>query len=95
MRVKVIFRKFPNGDIIAFFPEFPGSNDAGTCFNYTHTGKHGSGQATCKGTKRATSDEYCSLYFELYRFGYEMTVVSRFTGQMYHKRVKRLQEAAK
>lgn len=95
-KTKVIFRKFPDGDIIAFFPELPGTNNARTCLNYMHIGQHGSGQDTCEGTRPATSEEYKALYDELTNvIGYELIVVKRFTHQMYFKRVEQLRRAAK
>lgn len=89
-KTKVIFRKFPDGEVIAFFPELPGTNNACTCLNYMSIGQHGTGPATCEGTKWTTPNEYWNLYIELLRIGYSLTVVSRFTRQMCHKRIASL-----
>jgi hypothetical protein len=84
-RTKVIFRKFPNGEIIALFPELPGTNDVSTCLNYMHIGQHGSGKATLDGTKKANWLEHGDLYIELTRLGYHLKTVSRFSYQMDQK----------
>ena len=96
MKTKVIFRKFPDGGIIALFPELPGTNNAGTCLNYVHEGQHGSGEATCDGTILARPKEYEALYDELTGvIGYELIVVKRFTHQMHRGRAIQLRRAGK
>lgn len=96
MKTKVILRKFPNGDVIAFFPELPGTNSARTCLNYMHIGQHGSGEATCEGSRPATPEEYKDLYEELINvIGYELIVVKRFTHQMHLKRMSQLRGATR
>lgn len=84
---KVIFRKFPDGEIIALFPELPGDNCVLNCLNYIHNGQHGSGKATCEGTKPASLNESLPLMRELTAIGYNLTVVSRFSYQMDQKRI--------
>jgi len=86
-KTKVIFRKFPDGEIIALFPELPGTNDVTTCLNYMHNGQHGSGEATCEGTKPCKHYEEAELYLELTAIGYNLTVVTRFSYQMDQKRI--------
>ena len=84
--VRVIFRKFRSKrdgqDIIALFPDLPGSNDPATCLSYMHTGQHG--QADLLGlmyqmTRPATPDEYAALKQELEAAPYEyrLTVIQR------------------
>lgn len=87
-KTKVIFRKFPNGEVIALFPELPGSNDLTTCLNYMHNGQHGSGKATLEGTTRAYAHDW--LKAELESIGYNLTVVTRISYQMDQKRIAAL-----
>ena len=51
----VIFRKFKDGDVIAFFPTETGSNDLWTCESYMHVGQHSSAS-----TDLITSLEKCT-----------------------------------
>lgn len=83
---KVLFRKFPDGKVIAIFPELIGTNDVSTCLNYVLEGQHGTGKATTKGTQHAFPEEYQELFNELYQIGYRMKVVSRISPQMDRKR---------
>lgn len=84
---KVIFRKFPDNNIIALFPELPGTNDILTCLNYMHLGQYGSGRATIEGTKPCRVGEYFSLFKELERIGYNLKVVTRISHEMDQKRI--------
>lgn len=90
MQTKVIFRKWKHtGDVIALFPEHPGTNDPNTCQSYEHVGQHGAADPDivqgC--TTRATPDEYRDLLNELTLIGYKsIRVVSRFTRAAYRKR---------
>lgn len=100
-KTKVIFRKFPDDEVIALFPELPGDNSVLNCLNYMHNGQHGSGKATLDGTKRAfpmfyndkEEKEFIPLYKELTAIGYNLTVVSRFSYQMDQKRIAALRGA--
>jgi len=89
---KVIFRKFTyknESQIIAFFPELPGTNKPSTCENYMHIGQHGSGEYLAS-LKLATPEEYQPLFKELTAIGYKLKVVKRVTYQMYLKRIAQL-----
>jgi len=86
-KTKVIFRKFPNGEVIALFPELPGTNDITTCLNYMHNGQHGSGKATLDGTIKVQLLECVNLFKELTAIGYNLTVVTRISYQMDQKRI--------
>jgi len=69
---KVIFRKYPDGDILALFPEERGTNDPYTCSCYAHVGQHGSAdpQHVIRSTKAAKPAEYAALKGERERIGY-------------------------
>lgn len=89
-KTKVIFRKFPDGEVIALFPELPGDNSVLNCLNYMHNGQHGSGKATLEGTKPVDKDWNGTLKHELTAIGYNLTVVSRISYQMDQKRIAAL-----
>ena len=101
MKIKVIFRKFPTGEVIALFPELPGTNSARTCLNYMSIGQHGTGKATYEGTKPIAINDIEGqnnvnfLCRELRSIGYTLTIVSRFTHKMYKERVRKLRGMTK
>ena len=77
---KVIFRKFPDGDVIAIFPRIMGdSNPYRTCLCYQQIGQHGAITLDfARFTKPAQVNEYTDLYNELCRIGYELKVSKRY-----------------
>lgn len=85
MKTKVIFRKFPEGDVIAFFPDLPVTNDPGAMLSYQHIGQHGAAFYPLD-TKPANSDEYVALYVELESIGYDLEIRKRATYQNYLNR---------
>ena len=65
-KVKVIFRKDKEGNIIAFFPEL--RVNYGNIASYMHIGQHSeAGYWFYKETKKADKSEYSSLLDELKR----------------------------
>lgn len=63
-KVKVIFRKCKEGDIIAFFPELSANRENILC--YQHIGQHGEASYLFYlDTEKATEEEYRSLLKEL------------------------------
>jgi len=89
---KVVFRKFDNGEIIALFPEIPGTNDVLTMSSYMHVGQHGSAHlSVVSNTKLATEEEYSSLKNELENIvGYNLRVSQRITKKDAKTRIKAL-----
>lgn len=77
----VVFRKFrSNGEIIALFPQLPGTMSLATCSSYLRVGQHGSASvdlAHC--TALAAPAEYASLAAELRGLGYVLDIRARFT----------------
>ena len=69
----VIFRKWPDGEILALFPGEPHDAARGLCISYQHIGQHsGADYAGCMAsTKRATAAEYAPLLKELRQIGYD------------------------
>ena len=94
---KVIFRKFPDGEIIALFPELPGDMKVNHCLSYLHIGQHGCADTAIyydtKPIKFADIEGQNATNFlcrELTAIGYNLTVVSRFSYQMDQKRIAAL-----
>lgn len=78
----VVFRIWPKregGDVIAIFPELPGTMDPYTCQSYQTIGQHGSCDPSGLTNKLrlATSTEYAELMSELERIGYVLDVRKR------------------
>jgi hypothetical protein len=89
MTTKVIFRKWPNGNIIALFPELPGTNSPFTCLSYEHYGQHGAASTDLPNTVLAKPREYEELRRELVSIGYDdLKVCTRFTRKDYDTRKK-------
>jgi hypothetical protein len=82
MKTKVIFRKFPDGDVIALFPELCGTYKYyQDCLSYMHVGQHGAASLDIvQSTKLATPVEYQMLYYELIQnFDYDLRIAKKFT----------------
>ncbi|KKL87957.1 hypothetical protein LCGC14_1929600 [marine sediment metagenome] len=77
---RVIFRKWPNGDIIALLPDNvanPGMVDM-----YEHVGQHGEGMpGIVSSTSLATPEEYADLLKELKQIGYEPRIMQRLPSR--------------
>ncbi len=83
-KTAVIFRRWRrSGDVIAIFPEDPGTMDPSTCSSDEHVGQH----AACAPkllldfTVPARPREYRRLAEELQRIGYRLRPVFRQTAQ--------------
>lgn len=79
-QTKVIFRTFPDGEVIALFPEIPSGANADFCMSYMHVGQHASATPSLMstGTKPSTAQEYAPLKKELETLGYSLAILSRF-----------------
>lgn len=84
---KVIFRKFKEGDIIALFPEYPGTNTS-DCMSYMHLGQHSAAEPMhiIDNTSLAIESEYKPLLQELISIGYNPKVYKKYTYGMYKAR---------
>lgn len=71
---RVTFRKFADGDVIAFIGDF--NPVTGMVMSYMHVGQH-SDACYPGSTKPATPTEYADLLAELIRIGYRPRVVRR------------------
>lgn len=87
---KVIFRKWPNGDIIAIFPEVAGDANGVYCRSYEQIGQHGAVDAqglVSSRTAPAKPDEYADLKAELEIIGYTLAIISRIPPRAFEKRL--------
>ena len=83
----VVFRKFPDGEVIALFPEYPGTNDPYNMSSYVHVGQHGcADEGIVDRTKLATPGEYADLAAELRSIGYALEVRRKLTWRHNRKR---------
>jgi hypothetical protein len=76
----VIFRVYPDGDVIALFPQIAAGYLGYSCQSYMHVGQHGAANpnAVIEQTKLASRKEYQVLLQELEQIGYNPIVVKRF-----------------
>lgn len=81
IRVKVIFRMF-RGEVIALFPEVPGTRDSRTCNSYMHAGQHSSADydGVIESSRAAEKKEYAELAAELRGIGYVLEIKTRDAG---------------
>jgi hypothetical protein len=96
-KTRVIFRKFKKGgDIIALFPELPGTNKwYADCESYMHTGQHGAASIDIASvTKRAEPHEVAPLKKELEGIGYNLEVITKFTPQHLTARKRAIERIA-
>jgi len=71
-KTKVVFRKWPDGDIDALFPDLP-ANNLGNITCYSHIGQHSAATylEVLRQTVPAKPEEYASLQKELESRGYD------------------------
>lgn len=81
-KTKVIFRKYPNGEILALFPYNIVTND-GDCDSYMHLGQHGAAnyRHCIATTKPAKETEYNELFTELENIGYNLQPVLKIVNK--------------
>lgn len=70
--MKVVFRIYPDGQVIALFPEESDKRTGGT-MSYMHIGQHGDADyhGVIQQTKPATEAQYLPLFNELKSIGYK------------------------
>ncbi len=70
--MRVVFRKWKNGDIIALFPDEPWSWNGYMTTSYMHLGQHGAADyaGVIAETSPAQENEYRDLLDELKTIGY-------------------------
>lgn len=83
---RVIFRRYPDGQVITLFPDIPWSRRRGEITSYMHVGQHGAADYShvIATTEPATEKEYAGLLNELRQTGYDNTrIVKRAKIQNY------------
>ena len=75
----VVFRKDPDGTVVALFPNLPANVSGYYCTCFQHVGQHGSADygLVVSNTKPATPAEYEALKTELEGRGYVLCVYTR------------------
>ena len=76
---RAVFRKYPDGQIIALFPDIPWSED-GSVTSYMHVGQHGAAyyKQVIDSTTPAREGDYSALLEELETIGYDnLRIVKR------------------
>jgi len=76
---KVIFRKFPDGDVIAIFPQIAADSNRYHCLSYMRVGQHSACDplGVVRKTKPATRREVEPLEMELASIGYSLEIIER------------------
>lgn len=77
--MRVVFRKWKNGDIIALFPDEPWSRNGYAVTSYMHVGQHGAADyaGVIADTSPTQEYEYKDLLNELKTIGYTGLYVVR------------------
>lgn len=87
LKERVVFRKYRNGDIIAYLLDQP-EYRPGTCQSYMHVGQHGAADYFDPSTVLATPEEYADLKREMEEiYGYRFRVVQRGRISKYYSPV--------
>lgn len=81
---RVVFRRYPDGQIIALFPDIPWNGLRGEVTSYMHLGQHGAANynRVVATTRPVRGNEYRDLLAELARVGYKnLNIVKRINIQ--------------
>src|SRR3954471_10287653 len=84
----VLFRRFPDGDIIALFPYLPAEClNAWPCQSYMQVGQHGAADPRIvHDTRPARPHQYAALKAELERLGYRLALRRRVPADAHSPR---------
>ena len=84
--VKVVFRRYNNGQILALMP-YEITCHSLMCSSYQHIGQHSGADYTycIRSTKPATEHEYSILKRELENIGYIVNVINRVNPNTLYK----------
>lgn len=89
---KVLFRKSSGNEVVAIFPQIPGTNSPYDCLCYFHIGQHGTcGIGWYQSTRAASPKEYVDLKAELEGIGYILDVRHKWTRKDDEIRKKEIQ----
>jgi len=78
---KTVFRVYPDGAVIALFPQISASVSGDLCESYMHIGQHSGAtpELVVRRTRLATPEEYQDLKMELETIGYKIQPAKRMT----------------
>jgi len=95
-KTKIVFRVYPNGEVIALFPQVPADILGSFCMSYMHVGQHGGADTfvVVKHTRLAKLKEYKWLLKELKQLGYKPQIAKRCTYRDYQIRREQCQTIA-
>ena len=79
---KTVFRTFPNGNVIAIFPEIPATSEGHFCQSYMQVGRHGAAAIIPQGSRPSTREEIDSLKPELEKIGYKIQEIKKVSYKM-------------
>ena len=92
-QVKVIFRKFPEGDVIALFPEQ--DQGRGLITSYMEIGQHGdASKSLITDLEPASKEEYAKLAAELERIGYDIVMAESVNEEIDGKAIDTIRKIA-
>lgn len=90
-KIKVIFRKWNDGDILALFPEEIVPQTSYNCYSYACIGDYGlADPILCmRETVLATPKEYAKLLKKLQYDGYDLIICKDYAQNMTEKRIRK------
>jgi len=82
---RVVLRRYPDGQVIALFPDIPWSGRRSEVTSYMRLGQHGAADyaGVIAATRQAREDEYGDLLSELQATGYDDLHVVRRARQKF------------
>jgi hypothetical protein len=91
----VVFRVYPDGEVIALMPYEAKDEFGHLCICYVHVGQHGAAdpQIVVSQTALATREQYQPLLEELTQLGYRMVVRRRIPSDATERRRQQLRES--
>ena len=93
-KTKTVFRIWPDGEVIALFPQIAASVDGHLCQDYVQVGQHGAADTliVVRRTRSAKPKEYQPLLKELRQIGYNPQIAKRCTYRDFQIRQKQYAE---
>ena len=82
-KTKTVFRMWPDGEVIALFPQIATAISGYECQSYQHIGQHSGANSwlVVVKTRPAKPEEYAELLKELRQIGYNVRIAKRCTFQ--------------
>ncbi len=80
-KTKTVFRIYPDGEVIALFPQIAVTTGGYNCQSYMQVGQHGGADIdiVVRDTRLAKPKEYKTLLKELRQIGYNVKIAKRCT----------------